>query len=312
MITFGRSWEAGSDYRYGFNTQEQDDEVYGCGNFNTALFWGYDTRLGMRWNRDPKSNPSLSNYSSFANNPIWLVDIYGDTTNYYTAKGKFLGTLYGDVGINDRIIKENEFNKITKEKYGWENVWFGFNNHYLNDDVIAQGKTWDDFIWDPTEMETYLNNQDNVTTQEIDLNSDIGYMIRAVYAEMRGGDNNAKSIVAESIRNRTQLNEGTYERSDGTYQGVVNKFYDVSKSGNGTYKVFSNPYNYAVKNDTEMAAWQSSVCAALQAHNGNSSVGQGVIFYHSTSSTHWDDNSKLQKISLGISVSGIKGLWKLK
>ncbi|HMX03343.1 MAG TPA: hypothetical protein PK511_07175 [Chitinophagales bacterium] len=27
MITVGRGWEVGSGYRYGFNGQEQDDEV---------------------------------------------------------------------------------------------------------------------------------------------------------------------------------------------------------------------------------------------------------------------------------------------
>jgi len=79
MLTVGRSWSGGSEYRFGFNSQEQDDEVYGNGNFNTAEFWGYDTRLGRRWNLDPKSNPSISNYATFLNNPIFYSDLLGDT-----------------------------------------------------------------------------------------------------------------------------------------------------------------------------------------------------------------------------------------
>lgn len=67
-------------YRYGFNGQEKDDEITGVeGSHNTALFWEYDTRLGRRWNRDPKHNPSISEYAVFANNPIRWKDILGDT-----------------------------------------------------------------------------------------------------------------------------------------------------------------------------------------------------------------------------------------
>jgi hypothetical protein len=66
-------------YRFGFNTQEKDDEIYGEGNLNTAMFWEYDTRLGRRWNLDPKPNVSISSYSVFANNPIFFSDYGGDT-----------------------------------------------------------------------------------------------------------------------------------------------------------------------------------------------------------------------------------------
>ena len=67
------------DYSYGFNGQEKDDEVAGSGNIYTAEFWQYDSRLGRRWNQDPKPNPSISNYACFANNPIMYIDHKGDT-----------------------------------------------------------------------------------------------------------------------------------------------------------------------------------------------------------------------------------------
>jgi hypothetical protein len=41
-------------YRFGFNGQEKVNEIAGVGNHNTAEFWEYDTRLGRRWNLDPK------------------------------------------------------------------------------------------------------------------------------------------------------------------------------------------------------------------------------------------------------------------
>jgi hypothetical protein len=67
------------DYRFGFNGQEKVDEIAGIGNHNTALFWEYDTRLGRRWNLDPRPNSSISNYATFANNPIRFSDINGDS-----------------------------------------------------------------------------------------------------------------------------------------------------------------------------------------------------------------------------------------
>lgn len=68
-----------NDYRFGFNGQEKDDEIYGAGNSTTAEFWQYDARLGRRWNLDPKPKLSESPYATFAGNPILYVDHLGDT-----------------------------------------------------------------------------------------------------------------------------------------------------------------------------------------------------------------------------------------
>jgi hypothetical protein len=68
-------------YRFGFNTQEKDDEIYGEGNLNTAMFWEYDTRIGRRWNVDPKTYTWESPYAVNSNNPIWIMDILGDKGN---------------------------------------------------------------------------------------------------------------------------------------------------------------------------------------------------------------------------------------
>lgn len=76
----GRTYQAESSvkYRFAMNTQEKDDEIYGEGNASSAEFWEYDTRLGRRWNLDPKPQINLSDYSCFSNNPILLIDIDGD------------------------------------------------------------------------------------------------------------------------------------------------------------------------------------------------------------------------------------------
>ena len=70
------SW-AFDTYKFGFNGQEKSSEI-SSGNY-TAKFWEYDSRIGKRWNIDPKPNTSFSPYLTFANNPVWFSDVLGDT-----------------------------------------------------------------------------------------------------------------------------------------------------------------------------------------------------------------------------------------
>jgi RHS repeat-associated protein len=90
MVIKERSWSS-SSYRFGFNGQEMDDEVAGDGNSYTAQFWQYDSRLGRRWNVDPVYSNAASNYQSFSNRPIVMVDPNGNS-DYYSARGKYLGS----------------------------------------------------------------------------------------------------------------------------------------------------------------------------------------------------------------------------
>jgi len=78
MLLPERTWTSDSaSYRYGFNTQERDDEIYGAGNSTTADFWQYDTRLGRRWNVDPITYPWQSSYAVNNNCPIYFYDPMG-------------------------------------------------------------------------------------------------------------------------------------------------------------------------------------------------------------------------------------------
>lgn len=71
----GRSFSS-SDYRFGFNGHEKDDEVKGSGNHISFNDFGYDPRTGRRWRIDPafKEYPSISPYAAFANNPLIFTD----------------------------------------------------------------------------------------------------------------------------------------------------------------------------------------------------------------------------------------------
>jgi hypothetical protein len=71
-------YNAGSGFRFGFNTQEKDKEVYNNNETYSATFWEYDGRLGRRWNVDPVFSPLISNYICFENNPNCKIDYAGN------------------------------------------------------------------------------------------------------------------------------------------------------------------------------------------------------------------------------------------
>ena len=81
----GRNFNS-TNYSYGFNGQEKDDEV--ATGIYTAEFWEYDSRIGRRWNTDPVVYPWQSPYATFNNNPIYFADPSGlEGTNDPPKKG---------------------------------------------------------------------------------------------------------------------------------------------------------------------------------------------------------------------------------
>ena len=80
MAIDSRSYTS-SLYRYGFNTQERENEING--NTYSAEFWEYDARSGRRWNIDPITYSFQSSYATLNNNPI----IFEDKNGLYGSKG---------------------------------------------------------------------------------------------------------------------------------------------------------------------------------------------------------------------------------
>jgi len=139
----GRNFNSNS-YKYGFNGQEKDVEV-GEGIY-TAEYWEYDSRIGRRWNLDPKPVTGISDYACFQNNPILNSDPDGDEIKVKRKDGFFrrlfglkplikitvTGSLINNSSSNltrkdMRTIRKDIENEI-KEKYsseGTDIVWKG-------------------------------------------------------------------------------------------------------------------------------------------------------------------------------------------
>jgi len=79
MVMPGRKFPNSSNYRYGFNGKENDNEVKGDGNQQDYGMRIFDTRLGRFLSVDPltRDYPMLSTYSYAENQPIWAIDLDG-------------------------------------------------------------------------------------------------------------------------------------------------------------------------------------------------------------------------------------------
>ena len=118
-------------YRFGFNTQEKDNDIESDGNIMTATFWEYDARLGRRWNIDPKASSFESPYMAFRGDPILLSDIHGDVpgpndkkvggVGYFFAKMIYsfiqnINFLFRSFGlINKSLIEARESEQYKKD-----------------------------------------------------------------------------------------------------------------------------------------------------------------------------------------------------
>jgi RHS repeat-associated protein len=78
-IMSGRQYAAQSQYRYGMNGKEKDDEVDGGGNTYNYGFRIYDARLGRFLSVDPltKGYPWYTPYQFAGNKPIVAIDLDG-------------------------------------------------------------------------------------------------------------------------------------------------------------------------------------------------------------------------------------------
>src|SRR5690554_3027168 len=94
---FVSGYEVDRAYRYGFNGYERDDEIKGGGNSYDFGMRIYDPRIARFLSIDPriKDFPYWSPYIFAANNPIRMVDVYGEGPGDRIKKAaSFLGTSY--------------------------------------------------------------------------------------------------------------------------------------------------------------------------------------------------------------------------
>ena len=179
MAMPGRSFST-SDYRYGFNGMEKDDEIKGSSN---SLDFGsriYDSRTGRWLSLDPLQYkyPNLSAYCSMGNNPIRIVDKDGkklwisgevalsDIMNLVPDKYKDRITVtdQGEVLVNMTVDARTPVITVS-DAAGLEllNKMFQAKENYLYQtyDEISENRQGGDFVKRVNLIPPYENGVDN-------------------------------------------------------------------------------------------------------------------------------------------------------
>lgn len=218
-------------YRFGFNKQEKDDEVYGEGNVTTAEYWEYDARLGRRWNLDPVFKEWQSPYLCLSNAPIWRMDPKGDD-DFFNADGTFRkhednGSNY--IYINENVGKVEKYIKLTNFNFQVDKNGNGttesnkiFSN--IADHYSPKGK--DNFSYEIERRDPYAST--TIDDKKILLSVDAkGHLY-----DLMGNANNLKSIlVHERFHQRDKTKTGditTASYSRGEINAYLHQFIDPS------------------------------------------------------------------------------------
>lgn len=114
----GRNFNS-SDYKYGYQGSEMDNEIKGNGNSYTTEFRQLDPRLGRWLSIDPmaSSRPSLNPYNSMSNNPISRIDPLGNIDDWVGCEdenGKIKWSYDKDI-VTEEQAKELGYDHFKKD-----------------------------------------------------------------------------------------------------------------------------------------------------------------------------------------------------
>jgi RHS repeat-associated protein len=148
----GRTYVQGSNYRYGFNGKENDNDVKGTGNQQDYGMRIYDPRVGRFLSVDPiaKEYPELTQFQFASNSPIENTDLDGEEKADYrlTYKALIANPNYSGVTVNDlRADIKNSYPKLEQWKVnisaGWllEDAYSKFSGFQKNTETLISNKS---------------------------------------------------------------------------------------------------------------------------------------------------------------------------
>jgi hypothetical protein len=276
MVMPKRTYSAGKGYRYGFNGQEKDVDVYAHDNTYTAEYWEYDARIGRRWNVDPKPSAANSVYATFYNNPIWNVDVLGDTSTHIDNNGKVLAVF--DDG--DLSIYQHQTAKTKNDVVQWREK---FKNTSGNGLKVGETLIWNSFHDDET-------NTDRGTVS-INSKAGINFMVASwkLITKMFKEDDNRRVFYALNAGGFGMFDFKTEGKSSGTPEEdlLEHKYRGSLLMHSGETPIFASARDFGnyfagfVASKTNQDKKQFlQVAGAFNYYNENKNLLAGAILSH--------------------------------
>ncbi len=261
------SYDLSSDYRYGYNGKEKENELYGEGNAYDLGARMYSSRLGKMFSPDPRESDYSwqSSYAYYGNSPIVQLDYNGEG-DYYGKDGKHLGS-------------DNKKDDFVYSASGTKQV------EILDEKGKGTGKFNTEFLDANKLSVTHTQFQKQAAT--VYAESSVGYGIKSkeemfaiasVHQRNKvaygADDQNAQTFLNTSLDKQTsamQLSNaaminaltGGFDYSygadqwDGAEQAMVSKA-NMDKASNGRFMYKMNVMGWSIS-DANYKSWKSAV-----------------------------------------------------
>lgn len=211
-------------YRYGFNGQENDNQIKGVtGADQDHNFRSYDTRLGRYKSLDPlaKDYPFNSPYAFAENSPIAFIDLEG-SERYYAADGSLIGQVGDNTEVrvvNDNFTKQQALTAIFKANGNNAPTTQQRYSSFLN----AKSVSFTDYaenvndVLNDAPLETWADNGENCYKAASAQMANAGQSMENKYSAIQADVDNAKQpanqqlsedAVGAAIYTMTQLKNG--------------------------------------------------------------------------------------------------------
>jgi RHS repeat-associated protein len=126
---------SGGAYRYGFNGIERESEG---GAFDYAAEYRlYNSQIGRWLSKDPRPRTGWSPYSAMDNSPIGNSDPRGDTTQFYSRSGRFLGVVNDSYNNQIHFVTRGQWNRVISKNLVVDPMKLGQTRQASNVDELA-------------------------------------------------------------------------------------------------------------------------------------------------------------------------------
>jgi RHS repeat-associated protein len=159
-----------SEYRYGYQGSEKDDEIKGEGNSYTTHYRQLDPRVGRWMSIDPKSGslPWQSSYCSMDNNPILFNDVLGDSIRNYTKNASSKSAITSLLSTKKGYAEIAKYAAAGDELFGFK---FEKDGKYSKKNIDLN-ITESNAGFDYQQQTKYYLNKDRLTVH-IDINTNL-------------------------------------------------------------------------------------------------------------------------------------------
>ena len=250
----GRSFSS-AEYRFGYNTQEKDDEVNGTGNSYDYSARMYSARLGRWLSVDPMKKVTKQPYSSFNDNPIYYNDPTGMIAEVpgeiYSSDGRHLKN---DGKVDDKVYVVDKSKIVTTAK--------GIRKWAIVDQIEVKG----------------------MTNKELNLRASLSTLKQAEAGILN------KALDYNTWNNNKNFTEYTYSENPDVYKNHPGINPISGSSAAGAYQFLKRFYvgdDFSPQSQDKAAVNNMTSQSYAAAISGNMSIFKETTKSRWTSLNHW-------------------------